>query len=108
MCRSSRVGADPYEIPDERGLSDYIWVFSQFATHDIVYGNIRGKHQYPSDGGQHKLDILIPEGDEIMTPGYYIPMFRSQYDLTTGTDESNPGATQSNNILVRWRISLWF
>ena len=22
---------------DERGLSDFIWVFSQFSTHDIVF-----------------------------------------------------------------------
>ena len=95
------VGSDPYDIPDERGLSDFIWVFSQFATHDIVFtGNIRGKHQYPSDGGQHKFDILIPEGDEIMTPGYYIPMFRSQYDLESGTDESNP--REQLNQITSW------
>jgi hypothetical protein len=72
-------GANPYDIPDERDLSDLIWVFSQFSTHDIVFtGNQRGIHQYPSEGGQHKFDILIPENDEIMTPGYYIPMFCSR------------------------------
>ena len=95
------VGADPYDIPDERGLSDFIWVFSQFATHDIVFtGNQRGKHQYSSEGGQHKFDILIPEDDEIMTPGYYIPMFRSQYDLESGTDESNP--REQLNQITSW------
>ena len=93
--------ADPYDIPDERGLSDFIWVFSQFATHDIVFtGNQRGMHQYPSEGGQHKFDILIPEDDEIMTPGYYIPMFRSQYDLESGTDESNP--REQLNQITPW------
>jgi len=95
------LGANPYDIPDERGLSDFIWVFSQFSTHDIVFtGNQRGMHQYPSEGGQHKLDILIPEGDEIMTPGYYIPMFRSQYDLDTGTSESNP--REQLNQITTW------
>jgi len=95
------IGADPYDIPDERGLSDFIWVFSQFSTHDLVFtGNQRGMHQYPSEGGQHKFDILIPEGDEIMTSGYYIPMFRSQYDLESGTDDSNP--REQLNQITSW------
>ena len=84
-------GADPYDIPDEGGRSDMIWVFSQFITHDIVFtSNQRGQHQYPSDGDSSKLDVLIPEGDTIMLPGSYIPMWRSVYDLETGTNESNP------------------
>ncbi|HJM45198.1 MAG TPA: peroxidase family protein, partial [Candidatus Poseidoniaceae archaeon] len=37
---------------------------------------------------------------EIMTPGYYIPMFRSQYDLESGIDESNP--REQLNQITSW------
>ena len=84
-------GSDPYDIPDEGERSDMVWVYSQFITHDIVFtSNQRGRHQYPSDSNSSKLDILIPFGDTIMIPGSYMPMWRSVYDLETGTNESNP------------------
>jgi len=95
-------GADPYDIPDERGLSDNIWVWSQWVTHDMVFtGNQRGHHQYPTTGGMHKVDILIPSEDDVMVPGYYIPVYRSQYDLNTGNSTDNP-REQIN------QISTWF
>ncbi len=67
-------------IPNEKGLSDFIWGWGQFIDHDI---NLNDDH--PTE----ILPISVPIGDPEFDPGFtgtvQIPMKRSVYDPTTGT-----------------------
>ena len=63
-------------IPDERGLSDYIWVWGQFIDHDIDLTPLQ------TGDAAEKINIEIPEGDPVYTAGSVIPVTRSIFDPT--------------------------
>ena len=79
-------------INDKLNLSDYVWVFGQFVDHDITLVD---------NNFLEPLMINVPEDDAIFDPfgtgQVVIPMFRSAYDPTTGTEVSNP-RTHVNSI----------
>ena len=78
-------------IPDKRGLSDYVWMWGQFIDHDLSLTPVQ------SGDDAEQMNIEIPTGDLVYTPGSMIPFARSIFDETTGTDPSNP-RQQPNNI----------
>ncbi len=72
---------DGIAIPSEMELSDYVWAFGQFVSHDISL--VKQDNSEPAY-------IVAPDNDEFFTPGAIIPMSRSLEALGTGTDETNP------------------
>ena len=109
-------------LPDERNLSDYVWAWGQFIDHDLVStlrqqgSEPKSIYQIDSNSGTDSfslfniltlffqpnkeaetIDISIPEGDPVYKPGSVIPVTRSVFDPSTGTDPSNP-RQQTNNV----------
>ena len=74
----------PLRVQDHMGLSDFLWAFGQFLDHDIVL----------TEGTNEFIGIPVPAGDPYFDPdasgNVLIPMTRSLFDPTTGTDVTNP------------------
>ena len=83
-------------IPDQRGLSDYVWMWGQFIDHDLSLAPVQ------SGDDAEQMNIEIPTGDLVYTPGSMIPFGRSIFDETTGTDPSNP--RQHPNNITAWIV----
>ncbi|MBE9171378.1 peroxidase family protein, partial [Pleurocapsales cyanobacterium LEGE 06147] len=107
-------------IPDERQLSDYVWVWGQFIDHDMIATSRQQDPQtssiYQFNSGSNigffpllglfnlffpqpkaeNINITIPENDPVYKPGSVIPVTRSIFDPNTGTDPSNPRQQTSN------------
>lgn len=70
---------------DSRGLSAYVWAWGQFIDHDITLS---------PDNIDESMDIAVPIGDLYFDPtgsgSIVIPMFRSDYDSSSGTGVDNP------------------
>ncbi len=125
---SNALSNQTESIPDQRNLSDYVWAWGQFMDHDIVE-NVRQQGQESQSiyadfsGGSlvvvppppltplppligqkivevESIDIAIPEGDPIYQPGSVIPVTRSVFNPSTGTDPSNP--RQQTNNATAW------
>ena len=79
-------------VPDERGLTEMVWVWGQFIDHDLDHT--------PLQSGGETLDITIPVGDAVYTPGSVIPVSRSLFDPATGTSTANP--RQQINTITPW------
>lgn len=82
---SNSIGSQEEFIPNENGLSDFIWGWGQFIDHDVNLND---------DNFDESLNISIPDCDPMFDPDctgeQEIPMFRSISDETTGTDINNP------------------
>ncbi len=78
---SNRISAQNGSIPNARGLSDYIWQWGQFLTHDIDLTQTD-----PSNGTGH---IAINDPADPMGPNP-IAFSRSNFDPLTGTSILNP------------------
>ena len=83
-------------IYDQRGLSDYNWIWGQFISHDLDFTLTQNGRV---DGTPEKLNIPIPPSDKWMDPysvgTLQIPMTRSMYNQSTG-DESTPREFQNS------------
>lgn len=77
---SNIVDAQSFPIPDPKGTSDMLWQWGQFVDHDIDLT--------PSAG--ESFNIVMPPDEPIFLPGQEMHMARSVYDISTGTDTSNP------------------
>ncbi len=81
---SNAIGEQPGFLPNEKGLSDFIWGWGQFIDHDI---NLNDDH--PTEF----LPILVPAGDFAFDPDgtgtVEIPMRRSLFEPGTGTEPGN-------------------
>lgn len=84
---SNAVVAQSTSTPEPRGLSDYTWAWGQFIDHDMT-------HTLLQSGGE-TINITIPAGDPVYTPGAVIPVDRSQ--VAPGTGVTTP-REQVNNI----------
>ena len=67
-------------VPDQRGLSEYIWIWGQFIDHDIDHTLLQ------TGDGAETINIEIPEGDPVYIAGSMIPVTRSVFNENTGTD----------------------
>lgn len=83
---SNAVAAQSTDIRSARGLSDLFWTWGQFIDHDIDLTEGHDPHE--------AFPIAVPAGDPQFDPfntgTAQIPLNRSIYDPTTGTDASNP------------------
>jgi hypothetical protein len=83
----SNAVCDQVEImPNDRGLSDWVWQWGQFLDHDI---SLSGSMD-PAEA----FHIPVPAGDPFFDPagtgGMVIPLFRTVYDPDTGSVDGNP------------------
>ncbi len=82
---SSALGSQTQFMPNELGLSDFIWGWGQFIDHDV---NLNDDH--PTEF----IPISVPIGDLEFDPTgtgtVEIPMRRSLYDPNSGTSHANP------------------
>ncbi|MDA0841318.1 MAG: peroxidase family protein [Planctomycetota bacterium] len=93
---SNVILAQEESIPNARNLSNMIWQWGQFLDHDI---DLTPGHE-PAE----LFPIIVPNGDVHFDPfnegGKIIPLTRSTYDESTGTDPSNP--RQQLNKITSW------
>ncbi|GEQ86374.1 hypothetical protein ULMS_18820 [Patiriisocius marinistellae] len=82
---SNAIGSQNTFIPNELGLSDFVWGWGQFIDHDINLND---------DETTETHNILVPQCDPMFDPACTgtkeIRMFRSISDANTGTSVINP------------------
>lgn len=82
---SNALGSQQKFMPNELGLSDFVWGWGQFIDHDINLND---------DNLSEVNDIDVPSCEPMFDPGctgqMKIKMFRSISDSTTGTSKNNP------------------
>ncbi len=82
---SNALGSQEAFLPNELGLSDFVWGWGQFIDHDINLND---------DDFDEPLFIDVPSCDPMFDPmcdgDRQIRMFRSKHDLATGTSTANP------------------
>lgn len=71
-------------IPNQRGLSSFIFAWGQFIDHDIDL----------TPAGEEPLPIAVPQGDPWFDPTatglVELPFFRSIFDPESGSSDKNP------------------
>jgi peroxidase len=82
-------------IYDEHDLSDFVWVFGQFISHEI---------EYVENSEHESVTIPVPECDQVFDPDCrgtsVIPMMRSKAVVGTGTTPDNP--RRVSNGITAW------
>ncbi|MBJ84614.1 MAG: peroxidase [Euryarchaeota archaeon] len=98
---SNIVCAQPGVIPDERGLSDFNWLWGQFITHEIDF-TLTQNGRVGENGTPEQANIQIAEDDPIMGApgGSQIRFFRSLYVNTT--DENGVEHREHPNSITTW------
>ena len=98
---SNIVCAQPGVIPDERGLSDFNWLWGQFITHEIDF-TLTQNGRVGENGTPEQANIQISEDDPIMGApgGSQIRFFRSLYVNTT--DDSGVEHREHPNSITTW------
>jgi hypothetical protein len=76
---SNAVGAQAGAVPNQRGLSGFVYAFGQFLNHDIDLTRTNAEQ------------LLIPTPpDDPVFHGNSLGIFRSTFDANTGTGVDNP------------------
>ncbi len=75
LCNQKEV------IYNEKQLTDFVWAFGEFVSHDIFSTTI-DKYE--------PIHISIPQGDDFFEEGSYIDVFRTKAAEGTGTGTDNP------------------
>ncbi len=75
LCNQKEV------IYNEKQLTDFVWAFGEFVSHDIFSTTI-DKYE--------PIHISIPQGDDFFEEGSYIDVFRTKAAEGTGTSTYNP------------------
>ncbi|MBL4707890.1 MAG: T9SS type A sorting domain-containing protein [Flavobacteriales bacterium] len=82
---SNALGSQQSFMPNELGLSDFVWAWGQFIDHDINLND---------DNKNEVNDIDIPSCEPMFDPNctgqVKIKMFRSISDTSSGTSKNNP------------------
>jgi len=89
---SNTIFNQPSTVQDNRGLSEWNWVWGQFVDHDIDHTL--------TDSGAGSLSTTVPTDDPYfgdLSPNNVINMTRSEYSPTSGTGIGDP-RNQINNI----------
>ncbi len=93
---SNTLSDQTHSTPNARGLSDFIWQWGQFLTHDIDLTPTN-----PANGVAH---IQVPTGDADFDPGstgnVIIPFSRSDFVAGTGTGPGN--AREQVNLITSY------
>ena len=98
---SNIVCAEPMAIPDERGLSDYNWLWGQFITHEIDF-TLTQNGRVGGTGTPEQANIQISEDDPQMGApgGSQIRFFRSLY--VNSTDDQGHQTREHPNSITTW------
>ena len=83
---SNIVVAQPGPVFSQKRASDMVWQWGQFVDHDI---DLTEAHS-PVEPAPISVPVGDPFFDPFLTGTQVIPLDRSIYDPTTGTDPSNP------------------
>jgi hypothetical protein len=76
---SNAVGAQSGAVPNQRGLSGFVYAFGQFLNHDIDLTRTNSE------------TLLFPTTpDDPFFPGSMLGIMRSSFDANTGTGPDNP------------------
>jgi peroxidase len=98
---SNLLCAEDGVTPDDRGLSDYNWLWGQFITHEIDFTTTSNGRTIEAVDSAH---IAAPNWDPQFRPNNEtdvdIMFFRSVSIPGTGTDEFNP--RQHPNNITAW------
>lgn len=98
---SNIVCAQPSVILDERGLSDFNWLWGQFITHEIDF-TLTQNGRVGGTGAPEQANILIAEDDPVMGApgGSQLRFFRSLY--VNMTDEQGVQSREHPNSITTW------
>ncbi|KRR08084.1 hypothetical protein CQ12_14630 [Bradyrhizobium jicamae] len=75
------VGEGDANVPNEQGVSAFMYAWGQFIDHDLTLTR--------SDG-VNDISILVPDGDPVFGDGAIMPMTRAIIDPSSGTGPNNP------------------
>ncbi|KRR16081.1 hypothetical protein CQ14_23850 [Bradyrhizobium lablabi] len=75
------VGEGDANVPNEQGVSAFMYAWGQFIDHDLTLTR--------SDG-VNDISILVPDGDPLFGDGAIMPMTRAIIDPSSGTGPDNP------------------
>ncbi len=82
---SNALGSQQTFMPNELGLSDFVWGWGQFIDHDINLND---------DNTAAPSDVQVPSCDTMFDPNcagnVMIRMFRSKHDTSTGKATGDP------------------
>jgi hypothetical protein len=94
---SNEICDEKQFISDERGLSDFNWLWGQFITHEIDF-TLTQNGRVGEAGIPEHADIDIPEDDlEFPSPGKLL-VFRSLYENQTNENGTVIGREHPNSI----------
>jgi Animal haem peroxidase len=75
------VGEGDANVPNEQGVSAFMYAWGQFIDHDLTLTR--------SDG-INDISILVPDGDPVFGDDAIMPMTRAIIDPSSGTGPDNP------------------
>ena len=98
---SNIVCAQPSAILDERGLSDFNWLWGQFITHEIDF-TLTQNGRVGGTAAPEQANIQIAEDDPVMGApgGSQLRFFRSLY--VNMTDEQGVQTREHPNSITTW------
>jgi heme peroxidase len=91
------VGQGDAAVPNQEGLSGFMYAWGQFIDHDLDLT--------PSDGKTH-IDVAVPAGDPNFPDGSSIAMTRAVIDPATGAGSTEPATAM--NAITGWLDGLRF
>lgn len=75
-----RDASNPFPV-DPRGLSDFIWQWGQFLTHDMDLTFTGSAFNLDENNQPRSFDITVPNNDPFFAPGTIIPFNRSKFGI---------------------------
>ncbi|MGK7917787.1 MAG: peroxidase family protein [Prochloraceae cyanobacterium] len=78
---SNVVSEQKENMPESRGLTNFIWAWGQFLDHDI---------SLTPEASEKDAGIIVPPDDSFFPKGTKIPLFDTLFVKGTGTDPYNP------------------
>lgn len=85
---SNALSQQSGDMPEPRGLTNFIWVWGQFLDHDISLSPEVSREVAAAEN--RNVVIPVPDNDPALTPGNVIALRDTEFVPGTGTDPNNP------------------